>query len=233
MKKNVMMRVASIMLVLVLMSSSVISGTFAKYVTSGNAGDEARVAKWGVVVTGYADMFKKAYTRDDTDTPYTGSLTVESSTEEKLVAPGTTGVLSKFTATGTPEVAVEVSYDVTKFELNNWEIDGGEYCPIIITVDGEDFYIGKSGVGSVDALESAVIAAIEKHVKTFGPNQNLAEITDHGVAVSWRWAFEGTGHPWTGYQTDPKDTELGNRFAKGEAMGTIDLEVTCTITQID
>ena len=66
MKKNVMMRVASIMLVLVLMTSSVISGTFAKYVTDGQATDKARVAKFGVSVTGKSDMFDTTYNADDT-----------------------------------------------------------------------------------------------------------------------------------------------------------------------
>ena len=50
MKKNKMMRLASAMMVLTLMSTSVISGTFAKYVTKGEATDKARVAKWGVEV---------------------------------------------------------------------------------------------------------------------------------------------------------------------------------------
>ena len=61
MKKNVMMRVASIMLVLVLMTSSVISGTFAKYVTEGQSKDSARVAKFGVTVTGNAAIFSDSY----------------------------------------------------------------------------------------------------------------------------------------------------------------------------
>ena len=47
MKKNRMMRLASILLVLVLMTSSVVGGTFAKYTTSVEGYDTARVAKWG------------------------------------------------------------------------------------------------------------------------------------------------------------------------------------------
>ena len=48
MKKNYSMRIASMLLVLVLLTTCVISGTFAKYVTSGSATEQARVAKWGV-----------------------------------------------------------------------------------------------------------------------------------------------------------------------------------------
>ena len=50
MKKNKFMRLASVMLMLCLITTCAISGTFAKYTTSGTATDTARVAKWGVGV---------------------------------------------------------------------------------------------------------------------------------------------------------------------------------------
>ncbi len=52
MKKNKMMRLASVLLIAVMISTSAISGTYAKYVTSGYAEDNARVAKFGVAVAG-------------------------------------------------------------------------------------------------------------------------------------------------------------------------------------
>ena len=61
MKKNVMMRVASVLLVAVLLTTCAISGTFAKY-TTGDAGhDTARVAKWGVTITANGTTFAEAY----------------------------------------------------------------------------------------------------------------------------------------------------------------------------
>lgn len=52
MRKNnkKLMIVVSVLLSLVLITSSVVSGTMAKYVTSGNSSSSARVAKWGVNV---------------------------------------------------------------------------------------------------------------------------------------------------------------------------------------
>ena len=44
-KKNRTLRAAVLMLALVLITSCFVGGTFAKYVTSGDAGDNARVAK--------------------------------------------------------------------------------------------------------------------------------------------------------------------------------------------
>ena len=46
MKKNKMMRIASALLVAVILTTCAISGTFAKYVTSTPGSDSARVAKF-------------------------------------------------------------------------------------------------------------------------------------------------------------------------------------------
>lgn len=133
MKKNKMMRVASFLLVAVLLSTSVISGTFAKYVTEGGAEDVARVAKWGVVITGagtlYADSYKLTSNTpggDDTADPAAApnaTLSVVSSTtaatikgshdKDKVVAPGTkndTGLT--ITVTGQPEVDGKITMNV-------------------------------------------------------------------------------------------------------------------------
>ena len=112
MKKNKMMRLASAMMVLTLMSTSVISGTFAKYVTTASSTDTARVAKWGVEVTSTSDMFNKTYETDDTTVKSSIANSVDSSNEDKLVAPGTTKSDVAFTIKGTPEVAVNVSVKI-------------------------------------------------------------------------------------------------------------------------
>ena len=52
MKKSnkMLMMIVSILLTLVLITTSVLSGTLAKYTTSTSSSDRARVAKWGVVI---------------------------------------------------------------------------------------------------------------------------------------------------------------------------------------
>ena len=64
MRKNRMMRLASLMLVLVLLTSSVVSGTFAKYVTEVKGEDTARVARWGFepVAMNISNLFENVYT---------------------------------------------------------------------------------------------------------------------------------------------------------------------------
>lgn len=118
MKKNKMMRLASVLLVCVLLTTSVISGTFAKYVTTAEGTDSARVAKWGVTITMSGDdtIFKSVYAKDDTTPGLTLTNSVEAatngSTQDKVVAPGTTGSTT-FSITGTPEVAVKLDVVVT------------------------------------------------------------------------------------------------------------------------
>ncbi len=137
MKKNTMMRVASALLIAVLLTTSVISGTYAKYVTEGGAEDIARVAKWGVVVTGagylYADTYKKA----DTNTPgeangNAADLSVVSRTtdaaikglngKDKVVAPGTKNDDGlTITVTGQPEVDGHIKMNVRDADGNDFD----------------------------------------------------------------------------------------------------------------
>ena len=108
MKKNRMMRSASALLVMVLLTTSVISGTFAKYVTKATSEDTARVAHWGVQFTTTSDdLFKTQYEQETTN--HTGTYSVKSTTA--LVAPGTEGDAYTFTTKGTPEVSYQVTFN--------------------------------------------------------------------------------------------------------------------------
>ena len=130
MKKNNTMRIASVLLIAVLLTTSIISGTFAKYVVSDERADEARVAIFGVKAVANGTLFAKNYVQvADGNTPdYDGSgkeagtLTVESSADineggDNVVAPGTTNKDENgngfiFGVIGTPEVAVTIDWDL-------------------------------------------------------------------------------------------------------------------------
>ena len=64
MKKNKAMRLASALLVLTLLTTCAISGTFAKYTTSTTGTDKARVAYWGFdqAAETTSDLFAGEYT---------------------------------------------------------------------------------------------------------------------------------------------------------------------------
>ena len=61
MKKSKSMRAAGALLVATLLSTSAVSGTYAKYVTSDSGSDTARVAKFGVVVAASGSLFSETY----------------------------------------------------------------------------------------------------------------------------------------------------------------------------
>lgn len=118
MKKNRMMRLASILLVCVLMTTSVISGTFAKYITTDQQADTARVAKFGVVASLSGDLFGATYAAATDNTIMTYGVNdgaVSSSDGAPVVAPGTEnkqGLTLK--VTGTPEVSTKVILDAAE-----------------------------------------------------------------------------------------------------------------------
>lgn len=237
MKKNRMMRVASCLLVLVLLTTCVISGTFAKYTTFDDAQDSAKVAKWGITLTVEGDdvLYDDAKSGDEV----TG-LKVNA---KDLAAPGTYQKLATVKLTGQPEVAYSITV-VVSLELEYWKVEANEYCPLVFTVKGESYYIGKDGIATVDELEEAIEDAIAKviagdaaadttdgtYVVEYLATSNVAPavpVTANDVLVDWTWAFaEGT------YQTNAKDTALGNNAAKG-TPATIDFSLAVTVDQID
>jgi hypothetical protein len=118
MKKNKMMRTASALLVLVLLTVSIICGTFAKYTASAEAENStAKVANWGVNISATGSLFSNTYLNSANGNKPGGSatsnITVSSSTND-LVAPGTkndTGL--ELSITGTPEVSTTLGLTVS------------------------------------------------------------------------------------------------------------------------
>lgn len=220
MKKNKMMRIVSVLLVAVIITTCAISGTFAKYVTSGSGSDSARVAKFGVTVSGTADTFKETYAKDDNSFTLAANTVVST---EDVVAPGTSGSMADFTINGTPEVAVRVNFTGT-LELGDKWVDSASayYCPIEITVGSTKFK--GTDYASADEFETAVNEKIATYTKDYAAGTNLSTIGANAPAISWEWAFNGND--------DVKDTYLGDQAAAGNAA-TISLSVTATVTQID
>ena len=214
MKKNYSMRIASMLLVLVLLTTCVISGTFAKYVTKGDASDEARVAKWGVTISAPQedDLFVKTYSN--------GTINSVMAADD-AVAPGTEGSLAKFTIGGTPEVAVKVTY-TADLTLTGWKVmDAANneviYCPLVFVVNGQTLQIAART--ELSALEAAVEAEIAKQTVSY----NAGEAINDVLEVSWSWAYS---------VNDAYDTILGNAAAAGNAS-TVKLDVTVTVTQVE
>lgn len=220
MKKTKLMRAALLLLVLTLITSCFVGGTFAKYTTSANGTDTARVAKWGFQPTtiDLSNLFTTTYNNVN------GA--------DDVIAPGTTNSAEfSFTYGGNASVtAPEVAYTFTVSTegstcapsiINNknikWSLDG---VPAQATTAAD--------AGSWDAL----LAAIEKlsgdttGKKTYAPG-NLPDAFnatgDNKHTVSWVWDFYTTG------DADDEDTKMGN----ATDLATVKLVITVSATQVD
>ena len=221
MKKNRMMRLASVLLVCVLLTTSVISGTFAKYVTADTGSDKARVAKWGVDINVAGTMFAETYESGNETVATAGAMYGVS----KLVAPGTKGDMAAITITGKPEVDVVVNYEATKVDLNGWADEGGYYCPLVLVINGTDKYYLDSYLNETEA-ENVIKEAIKAYTKSYEANQNLADKAAENLTISWEWPF------YVDEAGDISDTYLGDAAADGNPA-TIEIEIKCTVTQVD
>jgi len=219
MKKNRMMRLASVLLIMTLLSTSVISGTFAKYVSTASGEDKARVAKWDIEYTDNINSQTVDITGNDTISfdLFNTIYEVDASTAEEhvakgsdvmIIAPGTGG---KFvlTVTNNSEVDARIKLDLA---------ESAHSLPIEYSLDGSTYYANFVDINNTNA-------AID--LKYIAGGTNTKDIT-----VFWRWAFVGSESTnYTSSQTDETDTAAG--VAAQDADQTITITAKITAEQID
>ena len=207
MKKNQTMRLATLLLVLALLTVGVIGGTLAKFTTKASGKDSARVAAFGVTVNVEADgAFDVQYATDDTD--FNKGLSVQA--REDVVAPGTKGALT-FSIKGTPEVATKVEIvlgdDSTAVKLDSYE-------PI-------KFYVGdKAAAALTDADYTLTLDELKTALADLNAQYEAGNPLDAQYTVAWSWPFDS--------DNDVADTALGDAASAQEII-----DLTVTVTQID
>ncbi len=102
--------VISILLCSILITSTAISGTFAKFTVNDSSSDSARVSKWGIELSSSTGL---TYEYADGDVIYLTSKTDETDVGDNIIAPGTRGVLAEITIKGTPETAYNIDFSGT------------------------------------------------------------------------------------------------------------------------
>lgn len=215
MKKKMMGLCA--LLMAVVMTGYSVSGTYAKYTESKVAGDEARVAKWGIDTTQTISLFNNSYISSDNPV----KTDVESADGTKVVAPGTSGIYS-FTLDGmTPET------NYTLAVTDNGSVDNiGQISYYLKSVTKGNTYTDFDSVGFSDADKVLSITDLVTKINDKYANKVYAANTsDESVyVIGWKWAFEDATD-MTG--NDTKDTNLGNKAV----LDTVKLDVTITATQ--
>ena len=225
MKKNKLFLLGLFVVFAAVLSLSLVSNTLAKYTSSDNGSDSARVAKWGVVVNVTGDeAFGQKY-----DNAISASGTkVVSNNVDNVVAPDTNGTLGSFNISGTPEVMVDVEVALT-ITLTGWEIrlndtdsdgdideddDAEFYCPLVIS-DGTTTLNGTT-YDSAAAFKAAIEALVDYTGNDLAANSNLAR----SVTLTWSWSYTGD---------DVKDTALGNL----STAPSITAAWSASVTQVD
>ena len=208
MKKNKMMRIASVLLIAVLMTTCAISGTFAKYTTSAEGSDVARVANWGFESDGELtidDLFIAAYDN-------------VSGVNADVIAPGTTNSVEfEFvydeTNVAAPEVAYTFTIDVSESTCadtiqNNvaiqWRLDEGTWGT------WEDL------LNSIKLLSGEADGSAE-----YAAGQLPDDFAD-AHTIEWQWIFEVETN-------DANDTAMGN----ADELAEVELVISITVEQDD
>lgn len=140
-----------------------------------------------------------------------GVITVQSSNDENVVAPGTSGYY-RFDLKNTGNVAL----DFTCLLTTNVEIKGAEFDELPILIRLRD-YKGNYLIGSEDKWECFDKASMEKHAMTIGKGSYVY------YELEWRWAFESENS-----NSDEFDTFIGNVSADEGVFLTININTTAT-----
>lgn len=189
--------------------------TLSKYVTKKSGDGSATVAKWGFTVDANAsELFGKQYSKGVIVEAGTDGIDVSASTENNLVAPGTTGSMT-FSIKGSAEVLAQIKIEFAKesdvvLKYTKGDTAGEDYAPVKWTLTKK---------GQTDALVSggtlnAVATALNAVNDTFKPNETV----DAEYTLSWAWAFSISD------ENDALDTLLGMYVAddnKAKTEGTV------------
>lgn len=226
MKKSKSMRIASLLLVLVLVTTCFVGTTFAKYTSSATGSDSATVAKWSVKVndteiavspaaTVNFDLFSTT-TFKDSDGTSAESDVKNLYTDKLVIAPGTSGSFNLFVKN---ESEVNLTYDVT-FTQTQSNVPEGKPIPI-------KFY--KTYDEQTKTFSNEITVASDGTTYTLVDDEGLGyqNVTGITTTVYWQWAYS------TGEDGDATDTALGIEAQDTTAVPSVEVTATITATQVD
>lgn len=252
MRKNKMMRFASGLLVATLLTTSIISGTFAKYVTTNSGSDHATVAKFGVKIDVADDMglFKTEYAKDE-QSATSANTVVTATADQRKIAPGTKGSM-QFSITGTPEVTtkldVTVEENAAKLTAGTYKLDAGQFaekdCTVTTTADYEPvkWYVGTTEITDATTYDKT-LADVEDYLEKLSGEKAANTKLDQTYYIGWKWDFEPTPDfdgTWnydgktTAPYTNAKIASFLDTYMGDEgALKTENFNLKISVTQVD
>jgi len=168
MKKNTMMRIASTLLIAVLLTTCAIGATFAKYTSEITATGSVTVAKWAFEIND-TDPFVNTVTFNFAETWTETDGTTETDVADKKLAPGTKGSFN-FVVENLSEVNAQFKID--------FDFSAIEDLPLNITYKiGVEDYVGGT-LTDIDMGESVTVTVSwEWPFEAVGPNTNANDTT--------------------------------------------------------
>jgi len=207
MKKNIPLRLATLLMIVTLLSTCLISGTFAKYIAASSGSASAKVASWSIAVNDSEIVTENPSIDFElfSTVNEAGGTTADTDIKSGKIAPGSGGSFA-FDVDNYSDVTAKYSIALTVTNNSN--------IPIQYSTDKTNWSDSITAINTALADKNiAVGAATATHT------------------VYWRWAFEGSEAGAYSGQTDATDTSLGTT-AQGTAP-QISVTATITATQVD
>jgi hypothetical protein len=205
------MRLAAALLVLTLLTTSAVSGTFAKYTSEASGSSTATVAKWSFKVgsgdgTDIAPSATQTFTFNLFSTVNDTDGNEEADVATGKIAPGTSGSFD-IVLTNASEVTAQYAIAFSLAEGSSSDI------PL-------QYKVGESGTWT-STISGLDISASDSTKLAVGANATT-------ITVYWKWAFEDASDT----SRDTNDTTLGVNAASNNAA-TVTVTAKVTATQVD
>ena len=238
MKKNRLMRLAAILLLLTLASGSAVGRTYAKYVSADSVKESARVAKFGVVATVSGDLFGPAYGANDRITSYSSDAASVKAVSQAnmLVAPGTKGGTLTIAVTGTPEVSTAINFEHVKgsdnkpYALVSPYLKAHTYCMAAVydgTVTSENYrkfcYSNGASLTSMPAAGTTVYYPLDLVTVTADYYPLVWKVSVNGGAVQSYTGADAVTNAWNAVRT-----AVSSALASNTPNTPIDFTATVT-----
>lgn len=218
-KKNKTLRAAALLLMLSLVSTSFVGGTFAKYTSSVSATSTANIAKWSVKINeteinagGDITSFNLFNSIVDT---VDGNA--DAHVNGQLLAPGVKGKV-ELSIENASDVAIKVA---AKADAALLSVEAGSAAVPLKFALGDA--ASEPGAGSYTDL-AGLITAVEAALPSDSSPLNYG--ATFTKTIYWKWDYEGSGS-----QTDTSDTALG--VASAVATTSYKLKLNVQVTQVD
>lgn len=236
---NKVTRFAIIVLALTMVALILVSGTYAKYISTATGSDTATVAKWDVKVndTQIAHATAQTFEFDLFDTiKDTNFATEENVSTGKIIAPGTSGEFN-INVLNESQVDANIAISLTKTQAGVGGTVTNGATPTAGTVPVPDIPLEYKLI-SVNTETSAetVLSDWSATLPTITDEVLDKEDGEKEIKIQWRWLYQvqdAGSDPATYATRDASDTILGIAARENATAPSITITATVTATQID